>query len=511
MYDLNMSLFPFWGEDRNTKGGRDPLAIQNSSVMIYSDMVSGITNLTSRIRYNAFYCWLLTLIAEHIEIENIDSHKHQFRYLRRGELLFAYIMHFQYPDVTGSAGSTYASNHDKGEILDLALGADIENKTNEGGVYWKNPLGVFGQYYMGAMMQLRLVCPPDYNHSTYRPTPEGKKLQEIYSRAIDSQCEQIFWNAIHTGRIEVDVLPKLKSMALNNIKSEEELSAYKRILSSPDNLGGKEIFNRFNTIKLLLNYIDEYEVSTKDFVLSFLRVNLLDVLENGCDVSDEKIAWMLYELNELVHSAYESYHFSILYSLSEDKPMPLDFLMKRLREDYESYRHYAESNTINELDIYDLYDRQKQHYRSHNFGALLYESLLMMIKIKSYCDAYHDKLIEVAQRGEYQTHQGFVIGMLERLLGNGLCLNDWQTVEKILYAAINDHLASSYAKSDIGQGLVHNYMLDEGLIWPLRNPEPVRTSPRLQNVIQYLEDVGLVKKDKENYIVTESGYNFMAL
>ena len=52
MYEVELMPSPFWGEDRNTKGGRDPLAIQNSSVMIYSDMVSGITNLTSRIDPN---------------------------------------------------------------------------------------------------------------------------------------------------------------------------------------------------------------------------------------------------------------------------------------------------------------------------------------------------------------------------------------------------------------------------------------------------------------------------
>jgi hypothetical protein len=88
-------------------------------------------------------------------------------------------------------------------------------------------------------------------------------------------------------------------------------------------------------------------------------------------------------------------------------------------------------------------------------------------------------------------------------------VNDWTTVERILYAAINDHLSSSYAKSDIGQGLVHNYMLDEGVLWPLRKPVPVRTSPRLQNVIQYIRDIDLVGKEGERYVVTESGYKFL--
>ena len=66
MYDLNEVPFPFWGAETTTKGGRDPLAVQNSSVVIYSNMITGITNVTARVRYNGFFCWLLTLIAKRL-------------------------------------------------------------------------------------------------------------------------------------------------------------------------------------------------------------------------------------------------------------------------------------------------------------------------------------------------------------------------------------------------------------------------------------------------------------
>jgi hypothetical protein len=45
---------PFWAEFSFAATVRDPLAIQNSSVVIYTKMVVGITNVTSRIRYNVF-------------------------------------------------------------------------------------------------------------------------------------------------------------------------------------------------------------------------------------------------------------------------------------------------------------------------------------------------------------------------------------------------------------------------------------------------------------------------
>jgi hypothetical protein len=508
MYQIESSLTPFWGEDRLTKGGRDPLAVQNSSVIIYADMVSGITNLTSHIRYNAFYCWLLTLIAKNVGTEHIDSHKLQFKYLRRGELLYAYMMHFHYPDVTGSAGSTYAYNNDKAQVLDLAKGADIENKSTPECVYWKNPLGVFGQYYMGAMMQLRLVCPPDSTHATYRPTAEGVRLHEIYSRSIDAQCESVFWNAIKSGTIDVQTLVELKSMALNNIHSEVELAEYVRILSSSDAYGGEDTFNRFNTIKLLLKYVNRGHVQSKNFVLPFLKDNFQRCIDANCVASHEELAWLLYEMNELAHSAYEAFHFSILYMLGDDNPLPVEYVFKQLKEDYDSY---ASNGVSAGASLYDLYDNLETHFKQRNFGGYLYDSLGLMIQLKTLCDKYHEELAKTAQKGGYQVHQGFVLELLQRLLGSAPYQNNWETVESVLYSAINDHLSSSYAKSDIGQGLVHNYMLDEGVLWPLRFPVPVRTSPRLQNVIQYIRDIELIKREGEIFAVTEFGNKFLAL
>ena len=94
MYEANEAPFPFWGAETKTKGGRDPLAVQNSSVVIYSNMITGITNVTGRVRYNGFFCWLLTFIAKRIasiDITKIDSPAEQIRLIRRGELLLAYI------------------------------------------------------------------------------------------------------------------------------------------------------------------------------------------------------------------------------------------------------------------------------------------------------------------------------------------------------------------------------------------------------------------------------------
>ena len=63
MFSSEESIEPFWAEYSGEASGRDPLAIQNSSVVIYSKMIIGITNVTNRIRYNGFFCWIFDIIC----------------------------------------------------------------------------------------------------------------------------------------------------------------------------------------------------------------------------------------------------------------------------------------------------------------------------------------------------------------------------------------------------------------------------------------------------------------
>lgn len=52
-------------------------------------------------------------------------------------------------------------------------------------------------------------------------------------------------------------------------------------------------------------------------------------------------------------------------------------------------------------------------------------------------------------------------------------------------------------------------MIEDDLIWQLRRTEPIRTSPRLQNVMQYIEDIKLIEKSEDNYNITERGLKIL--
>lgn len=508
MFEANHIPFPFWGAATTSKMGRDPLAVQNSSVVIYDNMVKGVTNMTVRIRYNGFFCWLLTFIAERLLETNpskVDNLKEQVKYIRRGELLLAYSMVYNYPQVTGVSGSIFAQRNINSDVLNISEGADYVHKPK---VYWQNRLGVFGQYFIGVLTQLKLIYLPDSNHLTYRVTTEGLRLCNIFRESLSDSQEELFWKSISSGIIEKEKLSEFKCLGLHLIDNETELSEYKSIFSKPErqDITGKDISHRISTIRLLLKFIQNggANVERRRLVLAFLKANFLNALESGMEAREEELSWFLYELNELSHAAYEAHHFALLYSSTEE-PQPLDDVLARLKQEYSDYSN----PTIDGFGIYELYDELQACYKERNYGTLVYVASRLLVALYRAIDKHKEMLLEFSLDTYDVTHPGFAPSLLSRLVGHPDRKCDWQFAEDCIYSAINDHLRSSYSKSSIGQGIVHNYMVDDGLIWQLRRPDPIRTSPRLQNVLQYIEDIKWIERAGDCYAVTERGMEIL--
>jgi len=504
MYEAMQLPFPFWGAETKSKTGRDPLAVQNSSVVIYENMVKGITNVTERIRYNGFFCWLLTFIAERLHASNpskINNPKEQIKFIRRGELLLAYAMLYNYPQVNGVSGSFFAQRHMSSNVLNLAEGADLESKQER---YWQNRLGIFGQYYKGVLTQLKLIFLPDSTHKTYRVTSEGLKLCNLFRQSLSDEQEDLFWKSIFSGEIEKDKLNEFSGIALHLIENQVELNEYENIFSKPErkDVTGHDISHRISTIKLLLKYIQNEgaNVDRRKFVLSFLKTNFLHALNSKLEVTEEQISWFLYELNELSHAAYEAHHFALLYSTTEE-PQPLDDILNRLEKEFED----SNKAEYSELSIYELYEELQVCYKEKTYGTLLCIASHLLIALYKEVDEHINMLFDYAKDIYDIHHPGFAPSLLLRLVGDVNRKCEWVFVEDCIYSAINEHLRSSYSKSTIGQGIVHNYMVDDGLIWQLRRPDPIRTSPRLQNVLQYIEDIKWIEKNGNCYAITGRG------
>lgn len=522
MYKVDEEPIPFWAEFSSVAGGRDPLAIQNSSVVIYSQMVVGITNVTNRIRYNGFFCWIIDTIA--VKIKKRNSLQEQIRYLRRAELLLAYVMVKNFPEVTGVSGSTYASNN-MDTIIDLSKGADWEFKQKGEKVYWQNPQGVFGQYYSGVTRVLNLINHPSPHQelNIYTLTENGRKLAEVFKENISEKECSLFWQSVYNGVANESDLINLKSFALHMIEEgSKEHAFYEKIIVNADDRKIDPTFNRRDTISLLLNYLSENKEGVEYPVNSFLRDNYYKYKSVTKLQYNAAAAWYLFEINEIIHVAYEHFHACFLYYIDEQPTLiekKLNNLvietlvafyetddLKGINSIYQLIDYFKENNE----DIYESYNNMAESFRFGDYG----ESLMHAVKtiIQLYVNTSHqiEQLKAFAEAPEFNFNRpGYAIELFDDLVVYQMGLDIEKYVKVILLKAINAHTFSSYRKTKIGQSMVHNYMIENQFVWRLRETIPNRTSPRLQNVLQYIMDIGWIKNNKGVFNITNNGIEIL--
>jgi predicted transcriptional regulator len=518
-YTSDEKIEPFWAEFSSAASGRDPLAIQNSSVVIYTKMVVGITNVTNRIRYNGFFCWIFDTILQNIDKKN--SLQEQIRYSRRAELLLAYMMVKNFEGITGVSGSAYAAKNIN-TLISLKNGADWESKTeNEPGLYWKFKLGVFGQYYSGVVRDLNLINHPNaqLGLNIYTLTEKGKELAKAFQENIPKEERDLFWSSVYIGSIQESELTNLKSFALHEIPAGSyEHSFYERAILAADNRKAEPTFNRSETIKLILTHLNKENEGIENLVRSFLRVNYLLHQSEVALKKDTATAWYLFEINELIHVAFEHFHSCFLYFI-ETYPTLLDqnidslvnatldaFELESSLKEIDSIKQLTEQIKSDGVDIYIAYDEMEKHFHSREFGACLMYAVKTILHVHINCNDQLAQLEEFAAAPENNFNRiGYAIDLIDELVISQRALSVPEYIRAMIIKAINLHTFSSYNKTRIGQSLVHNYMIEDYSVWRLRETLPNRTTPRLQNVLQYIMDIGWIKRDGNVFAITEEG------
>jgi hypothetical protein len=518
-YTTEERVEPFWAEFSSAASGRDPLAIQNSSVVIYTKMVVGITNVTNRIRYNGFFCWVFDTILKNIKKKN--SLQEQIRYNRRAELLLAYLMVKNFPDITGVSGSDYATKNLKSKIS-LKNGADWESTTEDGSsLYWKFKLGVFGQYYSGVVRDLNLINHPDaqLDLNIYTLTEKGKEIAKAFEENIPKEERDLFWSSVQSGSIQESELANLKSFALHEIpEGSSERSFYEKAILAADNRKAKPSFNRKESIKLILAHLNKQSEGVENLVSSFLRANYHSHQKESVLKKDAATAWYLFEINELIHVAFEHFHACFLYYI-ETYPTLLDqnidalvnetlkaFLLESSLQGIDSIKLLTEQIKTNEEDIYIAYDAMEKHFRTREFGTCLMHAVKTILHLHVNCNDQFEQLEEFAAAPENNFNRiGYAMDLIDELVISKRELSVTAYVKAIIIKAINLHTFSSYSKTRIGQSLVHNYMIEDYSVWRLRETLPNRTTPRLQNVLQYIMDIGWIKREGKLHFITGAG------
>lgn len=499
------SISPFWGENINLITGLDPLGLQVTSEATYATMLPGLSNLTNRLRYYGFYCWLIDF---YFKREKKGNQTEQYRFIRRAELLIAIIMQAERKHVMQITGSNFASTllYGSPNAFDLKAGADKDSGNKRS--YWKYPSGAFGQYYFGAMQSLALTVryendEGDIIFNVTQPHPKqkvsGKQLADAFEESLTEDIKTLFYNNIKKGVLYSKDIPELiRYFAIDKVSPESpEWKLYINMFLDKD-YPSKEIeedftFHRRNTILSLLSSTD----SVKQ------EYNWLDYLSECYELKfvnnqTTNIGWYCYLFNEYWQFACGLIFESVLRRMES---LQSEIYLPKFINDF--------SNLIcNELNIgidtkvenyitsirkteYTILEQRNRTNTPQEIAQIGFDLLFRL---------YENNKEQLPQTKEYMSRNGII---REGNMADGLLsiANHLQNkVSDFISAFIHKHIIYRHqmvALRKMGNGTqaTNKFIIEEQMIRLIEIFPAVRTSPRMNALKNLLYDLQIINDD----------------
>jgi hypothetical protein len=201
-----------WVSPPQAIGGLDHLGTQAPCILVYSQLLPGITNVTDRARYYSLYPWLVWSFDRRY---SKDDQERFIEYFRRADCLFTLVSerHARETDsdhekhgvaMVGRVQLTPALDRlQKNEPLILS---DYTSKDSPRR-YFKNPGGGLSQYYAGTLSDLKLMDASAKPWIKY--TEEyGAPLAEHVESSVPAD---LFWNVIESDSVTSSNLDDLSA------------------------------------------------------------------------------------------------------------------------------------------------------------------------------------------------------------------------------------------------------------------------------------------------------------
>lgn len=513
------SNYPFWGASINLITGLDPLGLQTTSEATYATMLPGISNLTNRLRYYGFYCWLLDF---YFKTEKKGNSKEQYRFIRRAELMIAIVMQSQRKAVQQITGSNFASNllnTIEVNYFDLAEGAD-KDETDKS-VYWKYPSGAFGQYYYGAMQALSLILTAandegDFVYNISQPNPRqkvsGKQLADAFETSLTPQIKELLYNNIKIGRLFQSDIPELvKYFAIDIIDPKnDEWQLYVEMLLDKDE-PSQEVeelftFHRRDTILSLLNTTVNNK-QNYDWYKFLLESYQKKLGTNSQAETETNIGWYCYQLNEYWQYSCGTIFWAVLqhlYDFQQDQYLPSfvkKFAHSITKEICKEIKQSTQPTTLVSEIISLISDKTDEEglknaidLKDNVVVAAKNGFLLLFQLFKNNREQLHP-LKEFMSRKRIERDGNMVDGILTVHTAEGETLQEF--VEQfILRKIIYRHSMVALRKMGNGSQSTHKFFIEEQYIRFIDTFPPRNTSPRMNALQNLMFDLQIIDDQK---------------
>ena len=475
----------YWAYNNGFKVGRDPMGIENSSVATYGRLLPGITNQTRHIRYYSFYCWLLN----EYDLNQQQRYKEvpQYNFVRRAELAMAYLMKDR--GINAIPGSNHFAHWNDQETYECNLKADGDREGG-GDRYWTWPTGALGQYYVGSLINLKLVR---MVNSRFYVLDRGKELAEAYRNSVPLEARESFIECIKKGRITIDDIPDLEPLVIDGIiDGSEEYTALKNILFSQDEDGSTM---RKETIDLFLKAVNDKGVKYRDFP-SYMYRHWTSEYDKGA-----RFGWYFYFMNEAMHYAQETIFLMILEKADKNNYHPLpSFISNCVAEILQHMQKGIENDTLEDIlpfieeDVATRLEEVRTSVAEHKYELAASQAVWLMSRV--WIEVSPNLLFfeRFEDDNDLKRQRGILTEALKEYVSNHLNDTIEQTVRSLIHQVMNDHTIAAYEKMGRSGDNLCKFMVEDGCIVHIETMYPNLTNPRTQSLYDILVDLGFITR-----------------
>ena len=500
-------IAPYFAKSITPVFGLNHLGLRNAAEDLFTTLLPGLNGVTQRVRYYSFYCWITGQFFKLHKGSNKDIEEAYRLFIRKSEILLALIQAHRDPTVTGIPGITYAlGTLDLGyKSIDLLKCVDRpENSRRTNETYWANPGGILRQYYNSSMKDMALLPSVQVLPSMSRPSEESDSLPEgtilgedlgaAFGESIGEETSKLFLECVQRSRVSIAELDEMKDDLVmkdfGDIGFERELLIDTFNQKDYPDVEDSERFLRRDTIKLFLQYCKDGRREGKDAIM-FPTVTYEKVLAGEAD-DDCSLGWYAYHINDRWQYHTSVIFWCLLEMLQKDGGwVAIKDIVERLANGM--YNAILSEDGMTLGQVCELIDQGS--VSGIDFDTIEEEAADAMVSLLMlYCEnrnqidiveAYKDAFREI-RRSDFFSLMNELDGLLETPFLS--FLTEFIT-SKIIYR----HHTVSLIKYSATRVASNKFLLEDGFIRFIGQIECSATAPRIDSLIEYLTDLGLLK------------------
>lgn len=476
--------------------GLNQLGIRNVSEQLFTILLPGLNNVSVRIRYYSFYCWIIRQFYEGKQaVRDTDFNP----FIRRAELLVA-LINATLSDSKGIPGINFATVKVEGgaESISLIEGADIERgKTT----YWANHGGVLRQYYVASLEEIGLIGQNEKYPSIYNITKDdgyvnGLTLADEFAESI-GDLWNLFLDIVARGVVtmeELEVMNDKFRMKYLSAGSRERTCLQRMLLQRDNPLGIGSAMYRRKTIRYILEYLSASECQLR--ATGFARY----MYERYCDSSDLTAwGWYAYYLDNNWQYQFTQIFHEVLGRLrSDDKQwIKIDDLSEKMARKVVSDFNISSEMTVKE------YIGMLDGNKSYTSTAEAVHNLL----------AYHrDNISGLSESEAHYRELGIHSENFCNFMRKVSESEDTPVycfVKKLVEEIIYRHYRVSFRKMLQTQKATQKFAMENGCIRFIDGWDATNTSPRIDTMRNFLVDLQIIEPNEEIDVLTDLGIRLL--